>query len=273
MFITDKLTYIQLQKTGCTHIAHLLKRLYGGEQVGKHNAPASAEIDSGMFYLASVRNPWDWYLSLWTFGVQGHGDLRGRLTGRKTGYYLRQLKESPLSAYKGLLLEFRKDRKAWNKAYADGSDPEAFRTWLKLILDPVNAKFLGEGYGESDISKYCGFMTYRYLYLCCKDHEKLTKLGFSDFESVKSFDKKNCYINSVIRQENLESDLIDILQERFSLNNEQKNIIINAKKTNTSKRSLKLSDYYDKETVDLVAKKESLINKKFGYSSKLVFGM
>ena len=71
-----------MQKTGCTHIASLLSRLFDGEQIGKHNAASDNQINSDAYFLSSIRNPWDWYLSLWTFGVQGNGGLMHRLTNK-----------------------------------------------------------------------------------------------------------------------------------------------------------------------------------------------
>ncbi len=37
MFVSDKLVFTELHKTGGTHIYSWLSRLIGGEQRGKHN--------------------------------------------------------------------------------------------------------------------------------------------------------------------------------------------------------------------------------------------
>ena len=80
MFVNERLIYLQLQKTGCTHVAMLLDKLIGGEQVGKHNRlPARLESE-GRLIVGSVRNPWDWYVSLWAFGCEQCGGLADRLT-------------------------------------------------------------------------------------------------------------------------------------------------------------------------------------------------
>jgi hypothetical protein len=78
MFITDKLIYIQMPKTGSTHIALLLSQIFDGKEAEKHIAASKDQINSGVYLLSSIRNPWDWYLSLWTFGVQGNGSLLAR---------------------------------------------------------------------------------------------------------------------------------------------------------------------------------------------------
>ena len=67
MFVAQGLIYLELQKTGGTHIRRLLERYTGGKPVGKHNRlPAGSDAD---FIIGSIRNPWDWYVSLWAYGV------------------------------------------------------------------------------------------------------------------------------------------------------------------------------------------------------------
>jgi hypothetical protein len=85
MYKTDELIYIQIQKTGCSHIAELLSKLFDGKQIGKHNAATQHDLNSGRHVISSIRNPWDWYLSLWSFGVQGNGGFRNRVTRRNVG--------------------------------------------------------------------------------------------------------------------------------------------------------------------------------------------
>lgn len=82
MFLCDELIYIQMQQTGCTHIASILGRLVNGELIGKHNPASPDQIRHTRFFLSSIRNPWDWYLSLWTYGVSRKGALWERLVNR-----------------------------------------------------------------------------------------------------------------------------------------------------------------------------------------------
>src|SRR5215471_4451854 len=83
MLISEKLIFIELQKTGSTHIKGLLRKLVGGENDGKHNVPSEELITSGKKFVASVRDPWAWYLSLWSYGCLQKGELYERLTNEK----------------------------------------------------------------------------------------------------------------------------------------------------------------------------------------------
>ena len=53
MFIADRLIYVELPKTACTHIGKLLALVVPGEQRGKHNKPSQAEFDRQPVFLGS----------------------------------------------------------------------------------------------------------------------------------------------------------------------------------------------------------------------------
>jgi len=268
MFITDQLIYIQLPKTGCNHITLLLSKVFDGEKARKHSAASDDQINSDTYFLSSIRNPWDWYLSLWTFGVQGGGVLRNRLTNRN---YRAALKSSslrnPLKVHSALLHETTKDVSLWRDVYDDCRNVESFRKWLKLIHTPNNARLLGEGYGRSAITGFCGFISYRYLRLCCSEPGKLNDPRFiSNYTDLVQFEKKACYIDFFIRQDSLEDNFCKVVEKIRPLTQEEKDEIYGLKKTNTSKRPLAISDYYDKESIDLIRSRDRLLIEKFDYA-------
>src|SRR4051812_35017204 len=87
MFVSDRLIYIQMQKTASTHIARVLAEVVGGEQHQQH-IRLRGDRD-GRLVVVSVRSPWDWYVSLWAYGCRGGGGrsgVRERLTEPPPGY-------------------------------------------------------------------------------------------------------------------------------------------------------------------------------------------
>jgi hypothetical protein len=266
MFQCDQLIYIQMQKTGCTHIATLLSNLFDGRQIGKHNAATEDQITSNRYFISSTRNPWEWYLSLWTFGVQGNGALMHRLTKRHFSRCIKSAIKHPKKACAGLLDELSKSVSLWRSVYTRSDDVESFRKWLKLMHNPRNSHFLGEGYGQTVITHLCGFMTYRYLGLCCRNIMELNNSrGISNYADLARFENENCYIDFFIRQESLEDDLCKAVEKLRPLTHEEKELIYSAKKTNTSKRSLSISDYYDEESIELISSRDRLLIEKFDY--------
>ena len=251
MFYCKELTYIQMHKTGCTHIAKLLNQLFDGQQIGKHNQAPSELITKGQYFVSSIRNPWDWYLSLWTYGVQGNGRLRQDLTqATKRNSFL---KES--------------DFALWRSVYDDTRNIYSFRRWLKMIHNPNNSIFIGENYHRTVIPFFCGLMTYRHLYLCCRNIQMLlTPSKIVNFDDLQKFYNQNYYINFTIHQEYLNEELQTVIENIRPLKSYEKLLINNSTKTNTSKREYSLTEYYDNETCDLVGNRDRMIIDKFGYS-------
>lgn len=267
MFKSEELVYIQMQKTGCTHIASLLTRLFDGEIIGKHNAAKPDDFARKPLFVSSIRNPWDWYLSLWTFGAQGKGGLWERLTGDHRKMALKDALRSPTRNFGALLGELGKDAAAWQDAYDATDQLSSFRTWLKRVHDPRNDRVLGEGYDKAALADVCGFMTYRYLALCCRGTRGLGRQRrITDFDDLSRFDRESCYIDYFIRQEALEEMLCEAVEKIRPLTGEERQMIFGAGKTNTSRRSLTLTDYYDRESIELVADRDRLLIEKFGYA-------
>jgi hypothetical protein len=262
-----------MQKTGCTHIAFLLSRLFDGTQVGKHNTASKDQINTDIYFLSSVRDPWDWYLSLWTFGVLGKGNLMHRLTQRRYRYALKLTFNNPLKNYPVLFREATKDISCWCDVYDESTSVESFRKWLKLLHDPNNATWLSDGYGDFVASEFCGFMSYRYLNLCCSNSGDLKNPRvISDYTDLVDFEKKHCYIDFFIRQESLEDNFCEAVEKIRPLTQEEKNEIWSAKKINASSRPLAISDYYDQESIDLIYNRDRLLIEKFGYTPPQIKG-
>ena len=257
MFVTDEIAFVELHKTGCTHIAKLLSTLYGGEQRGKHNRPLPIVRDSGRMLLASVRNPWDWYVSLWSYGC-GHEGLVHKLTTES-------LTPDEVKTSSGKNSSVRKPE-VWKRCYADVSDASAFRDWLHMMNDKNYWNDFGEGYGGSIIASMAGILTYRYIELFCH-HVPAT---LNNIDDLKSYAAKHCYIDHFIRTEHLEGDFVLAIESSGNkLSASQKDMIYSAKKTNVSSGRKDTSYYYDDETRELVRRRESLVIDKFYPSDNL----
>ena len=153
MYIGNKLIYLQLQKTGCTHIANLLSNVIPGKQVGKHNWLENYNTDK--YIIGSIRNPFEWYVSLWAYGCNKKGSLFKKLTNKNYSI-LSSLKKSLQSGnlfiFKELINENIKPYNLWRRTYTDYDDADNFRMWLKLIFNSERKIDLGEKYYLSSIS-------------------------------------------------------------------------------------------------------------------------
>lgn len=121
MIEADSFIYPQMQKTGCTRIGEILIELCGGQSVGRKHGTIAEKPDK--LVIGSIRNPWAWYVSLWSFGCEGKGMIRQTI--------------DDLTYHKGV--------------YTTANDVEAFRRWLATVytlLGPVMTNRYTSIYGN-----------------------------------------------------------------------------------------------------------------------------
>ncbi|MEL6870163.1 MAG: hypothetical protein AAFO81_10225 [Pseudomonadota bacterium] len=276
MFVSEKLVFLELHKTGGSHIGHWLRQTLGGEQVGKHNRLAPELRDR--FIVGSIRNPWDWYVSLWAYGCSSRGSVwRQTIDGVNLRYYREQLAAEMGRANVGVqtLLrqawsDLRKDQNAWIDCYRDSNDAARFRRWLNRVLNGGHALDLREGFGFSAVSQHSGLMTYRYLKLFTDLGDALysdPRLGTT--QGMRSTLEERFLLNHCIRSESLEPDLVEaITNAGYELSDTQRSAILESgkQKVNASKRNT-TGFYYDAQTRDLVAEREQLIIEQHRYAA------
>lgn len=282
MLISERFIYLELPKTACSHIRDLLKLLAGGSIDGKHNRLPANLTRQNKYILGSIRNPWDWYVSLWAFGCDGKGSLYKRLARSKFGgNRLSSLRKNGIAISPLYLIlisyeNLKKSNTFYEVLYSDSKNPDNFRKWLEIILDQdSNKKYtFGDGYALSPISSYAGIYTYYYLQLFSSNITNLYNNTLQNENDLKRFDKENNILDFVIRTENLNADLLEFVK-KIGCNLDEE--IIESFKphwhknkdtnTNSSSRVKDLGYYYDKKSIDLVADREKFIIQKYNYAA------
>ena len=267
MFVSEGLVFLELHKTGCTHIRNFLSEAVAGEFVGKHNQADREMIkQGGRKILGSIRNPWEWYVSLWAYGCDGKGAIYNRAVSEteREKIWLRRKKSRSTNRFSRIKIAAISE---WQKVYARSSDPEAFRQWLRLIHDPQNSEIVADGYEYSRFKHCAGILSYRYLKLFCSfagENSPMQKLTSNN--ELMEFDNTNCFIDYFIRNEKLERDLMEAFQRfGYELRADLVDRLKNKPRTNTSSRRLPIDAYYDLDSIKLVREREQLIIRKFGY--------
>lgn len=265
MFIGKNFIYLQLQKTGGTHIVNILNQVTEGEIIGRHNRLPKKLQGSDKIILGSIRDPWDWYVSLWAYGCDGNGELFHRLTS-KPRFFGHGYKRHLFSAILSFIFDSNRQHIDWMQLYRSSKDPTLFRKWLSLIQDPKNRFYLGECYGGSSISHYYGFLTYRYAYLYSRVYKPLFTSQTKTSDLTDQYLDHNNIVDYFIRNEHLEEDLIKILNycgiENIRLSKQKP---YNLQRSNESSRARSVCQYYDNETVEIINVREKYIIQKFGY--------
>ncbi|MGD1943433.1 MAG: hypothetical protein ACFB0G_19225 [Leptolyngbyaceae cyanobacterium] len=266
MFVSKEIVFIELHKTGSSHIDKLLAQVLSGRKVGKHN-PATADLFNGnRSFIGSVRNPWEWYVSLWAYGCNRRGGIFKRVTRPKGQIKTFNWRKSPLESAYLLATDFSRDRDFWLYCYSDVNDPSVFQAWLKMIHSKKSRNDHAGGYGFSGISDFSGLLTYRYLKLFCANPKNDGFKRILNYEELKEFESQNCYIDHFIRNEFLEEDFIKTLEKcGVALSDEQEMEIKKSGKTNASSGKKEVDYYYNDETSKFVGEIDKLIVEKFGY--------
>lgn len=279
MIITDKLIFLQLQKTASTHIGSLLLQEFAGrEQFGKHRPFPPGFDPAGRLVVGSIRDPWAWYVSLWTFGCTRQGGSYERSTAPRS--FWNALRDpgtrraaggiSPLgSRIRALRHESNRPAETWRRLHSDAGDPAKFREWLKLALDSRRRFDLFRDYGQSALSGYAGILTFLYALLYLRDNSALFRREqVRDPAALARHLEAHSVLGATIRTEKLEQDFLDVLSRAgYRLDAAQAARIEKAERTNVSGRSLGLRDFYDAESAALVAERDRFIVEKYGYES------
>ena len=268
MYIADRLVYVELQKTGCTHIGKLLAQVIPGEQIGKHNKPDAALLAQPQVFVGSVRNPWAWYVSLWAYGCQQEGMLHQALTHRCGSPRGLGWRADPAYALRRWLHSFTQDSRSWQELYGDVQNVEAFRTWLQYLHQWPRRWDSGEHFARHACCRSVGLMTYRYLDFFCRGSFST----ISDLEALKLFNKEHNYIGYMIRTEQLEQDFLAMLAAlQVPVSDEQRLLILGGGRSNASRgKRTAWQEYYDQTSIELVAQRDQLIIERYGYAPPLL---
>jgi len=270
MVITDTFIYLELQKTGCSHTKQILANVFGSkcQIVEKHFTydKVSPEIlgdFENKLKVGNIRNPWDWYVSLWAFGCQRKGGLYSRLTNQQerknvfTKIGLEKIIE------KNLKIDFSKTSpELWTQLYSDVNNHQNFNTWLSLLLSGKKQD-TGKEFKANKISKFSGFLTYRYLKLYTYRN---TFDNIRSLKDLKIYDSNENFMNVIIRNETLHEDLYENAKT-LNFTPEKLTAVLEGykEKTNRSKRNEDYRIYYTDESVNLVEEYENLIVEKYNY--------
>jgi len=277
MIVTPRYVYLQLQKTGCTHIEALIKALTPEvRSYGKHyRLPDGFPLERRLV-LGSVRNPWAWYLSYWTYSTMGKGgpyersvrphSLKDTLFDSRLENGRGVLRRSLRQLGQAVVAERSRPVQAWRRAY-DHGDPGHFRDWLRLSLDSRRRFDLFQDYGHSSLSSFAGVLSYLYLFLYTRDGKLLFQRSFADWQDLLQLDAEQNLTDAVIRTESLEADFFDALAAAgHALSAEQQERLAAMDRHNASERRFPLDEYYDRETIEMVTDRDRFLIAKFGYA-------
>lgn len=240
MVITDKIIYLELEKTGSTFVVHILKNCGNKfNRIGMHNNVYKgkhinkSKIFKNRLFVGNIRNPFDWYVSLWTFGCDGLGRI------------------------------LQNTKHLNGDIYDDRNNVENFHRFLHLLLNDKNY-YLKEGYKNTPFSENYGFMTYLYMRLLTQS-DKVNFREITNNDILLNYDNKNNVLDIVLRQETLNEDIINNV-EKLGLDKQKILKFIDKRPiVNSSERQKDYRKYYNDNTIKLIKEKDFLFFDKYNY--------
>lgn len=276
MIVNDRLVYLRLQKCASTAISGLLLDCVGGER----RQPSHRRLDfdpAARVVFGSVRDPWSWYVSVWSFGCAGKG-LSRRLTGsrprrRAVGRVLLDEMRSERRSPSAALREFRANRDRpvdhYERLYADVDDVDAFREWLRLVHDPARAGDFNPNYFSGPLPAIAGLFTFNYLWLFARDVEPVRTPGaLHTHDDVGAYDRSGNVCAAIIRTDRLGPELVAVLRTAgYDVDGGLGARVLDAssRRSNAS-RHRSTRDYYDDATIALVARRDEYLIAKHGFA-------
>ena len=240
----EKFIYLDMYKTGSTYIDSLLKRLVEGQPVRRtRHAPITKGRPffwkQGKYAFATVRNPWDWYVSMWAYSIKQPN-----------------------------VLFFRDVRKVLgpegSKKLFDAENPkESFATWLRALADPkfLNSVMIGHPYSKTSLMRVT------------TPHPALAMgwWNIRNMDQAIAHQKRWALYDKAFKSETLTEDFSAFVLENKDKLGFKKNARRILEKNapvqkNTSNRTLSTyRDYYTDELRQLVATRDRLVIELFGY--------
>lgn len=226
-----------IEKTGGTYLSNILSELFNGVKEGGHQKFKKNHLSTKKYgyhkrrptLIGTIRNPFDFYLSLWSYGCQGKGNQ-----------FSRHLKHDPDDAY----------------LYLDSSRKDYFKKWLFLV---INDQRVYKPFDIELMKKYdIGLLTLEFFYTYLRDDysyllESKSKKDFKEFSHILKIEEVNKTILPLM--ESLGLVITQQVKDKFKKNEFDRN------KSNHKLRE----EYYDQEMIDLVLKKDWYIFEKFDY--------
>lgn len=223
-----------IEKCGGSFINNLLVKYLSGNSNGGHCKYKKNHLDYKIhadvkkpFIIGLIRNPYDFYLSLWSFSCQKKGD-----------FYNHHIRSRPQAI----------------SLYDDPYNYNNFRIWVREILE------LNENIKKRDLSKQSeygiGLLTIEFIWSYLEN----------DYQKALSNVTYNGDCDYFLKIENWKEDVIPLFQKiGINIGDRLREKILKLKPINTSNHD-DISKYYDQETKDLIRKREWYIFEKFNYS-------
>lgn len=266
MFTSDQLIFLHLQKAAGSAIVKVLDDRLDGTVIGGHTQLLTSP--NGRIVLGAIRDPQDWYASLWSYGCSRRGTVYDRLVRGRLDALQQVVRQAAMhpstwkDAAKQVVRDTRRKPDYFRDLYDSRDDPQRFRQWLAAISGSAGRDYLSTEYAGLAMRRVAGFMTFRVLRLFC-DYQAWNryKRALTTHAQIDAFLDEYLLIDRMIRVEYLNTDLAEILFEVGALESGE---TLEVARLNTSSR-LSTDILYDAASRAIIVEREGVLLRRFGY--------
>lgn len=255
MFLTNEYCYVDMNKTGTVYVNNFLKKINNDYYFKHHEIPSDKVIESNIIKFGTIRDPFSWYVSLWSYGC---------LKKQYSGIYNNFTKLKIFGSYgnvhnkfKALFIKntaYMKLRLNYDieQLYSNPNNILMFRKWLKIVLSDDFAPIVDYPFWNSNLYRYCGLYSKQMIKFYFKNH-KINQGKINLDKGLSFFLNNNCYIDDFIELNNLEINLEKFFKKHNFYNWEAEKKLY---KLNAASKNI---EHYCRETYNLVLKREQIM--------------
>jgi hypothetical protein len=249
----DDFIFLDVYRTGSSHVIELLRNICPGKPIRRLRHASLTRgrpwgTAGGKAVFATVRNPWDWYVSLWAIAADG---------------------KTPIG--KHMFAQLREEERS--RLYDKSTPKKSFNRWLCMMHDPdlLNRTLTREHLPQSGLAAVTGIYTYRFLRVTTRYPRLFLRRPFiNSAEGALRYHQVMKAYDTILHNETLTEDLIAFVQRHpRSFKPDAETIIraADARPKNASRRALSsYRDYYSEANAALVAARDRFFIDAFGYS-------
>lgn len=264
MIIGNNFFIVDMPKSGSTFLRNYFNQYKNIELTIHHetiNQNKRFDLLNLNQRIGLIRNPYAWYLSIWKWSCKNKkkSPLYSDITSRRLK--LKRLRFNSRTL-KYVICQITKDKTYLKKLFENPDSKKNFNDFLKILLNFNLRNIVSSDY--SFVShENLGFMTFSFfLQNVLRQDYNILFYTEKNLEKILSNINKKIYTNMYFKTENLENDLKEfVIRNKLELKNFHK-----IERNSTSQNHI--NDYFDffsKENLLLIEKKDEFIFKKFNY--------
>lgn len=264
MIVGKNFFITEMPKTGTTFLRNYFSQ-YSNVELTIHHETLNENKRYNLLdfqnKIGTIRNPYEWYLSLWKWSCKKKEESPIYNDFRSIRLKLRRLKLNN-RIFRYIFTQITKDKKKLETLFSDVNSKKNFNKFLEIMLN-FNKRYLISSEYSFVPFKNLGYMTYIFFSqnVLRKDYNTMYNSNYK-LSEILIFNNSKLYTKKFFKTERLNISLKKFLQKNHF---KVKSFKILKRNSSTKLLNKDFKKFFLKKNILLIEKKEDYIFKKFGY--------